>query len=255
MEYNQRYRDSEGPQAIENEAFPEVVPGQTRGRRSSFESPQVAHGQETYHGSKNAHSPYGSAVPMNAEYFTDRIHSAPEYQDYPSKDSNGLEHQSRAQRRVCGMPRKRFIWVAILIVAIIVLAAVLGGVLGSVLGKNDDKSSDITQSQTGNSTTTAAEKKYTALDKTGTALLSPARGSSLYSYYMSSDGLVEAEFTNGLLSNESAIKSTIIATNAKATSPIAAIDITPPGLTFRTVFYLDKNNRVCFVNVTGNENW
>ena len=257
MGHNNHYSDSEGLQAVQNESFPEVVPGQNLARQSTLESPEVVPGSEMYHDNKHAQSAsYGSATPMNEGYFAGH-NTPPQYQDYPGKEVEGL-NQSRAQRRVCGMPRKRFIWVAILIVAIIILAAVLGGVLGSVLGNSDDKSSNSTstQPQTGNSTTSAAEKRYTAVDKTGTALLAPASGSSIYSYYMSSDGLVEAEFTNGLSSNATEIKSTIIATNAKSTSPIAAVEVTPPSATlYRIVYYFDKNNHPTFVNVTGTGNW
>lgn len=159
--------------------------------------------------------------------------------------------QGRAEKKICGLSRKRFIIVAVVLTTI-VLAAVLGGVLGTVLKDGSESQND---NQPSESTNRPSRNEYSPVDETGTALLVPASGTSIFAYYSTSDGLMEIEYKNGISSNES-ITTVVIARNAKPTSPIAAIEVTPPESSLhRTVFYLDDDNLVNFVNTTLDGGW
>jgi len=74
-----------------------------------------------------------------------------------------------------------------------------------------------------------------AMDQTGLALLSPAGGSTLYSYYVDIDGAVlENQWENGLwLTSGHNISNTYLVTSDVATnSPLAAISYTMNSTTF-----------------------
>lgn len=140
------YRDAEGLQAVQQDDFPEVVPGQQLRnpleRQSSLSRPEAYSPPEAQGNEKlNSHTyggPFGAASPGQSDY---QSTGPPQYvQGYPSKQLESLESQEKpTERRICGMRKKVFIWVAFLVAAIVVLAIVLGAVLGTVLTDGNNK--------------------------------------------------------------------------------------------------------------------
>ncbi|PPJ58120.1 hypothetical protein CBER1_11165 [Cercospora berteroae] len=138
---------------------------------------------------------------------------------------------------------------------VLVLAAILGGVLGTLLDDSSDEPNSETTDQPSESTDQYSQEQYLPIDKTGTALLVPVSGASTLAYYCTKEGFMEFEFKTGFSTNDS-VTTVIIATNAKSTSPLAAVEVRPPGSsTYRTVFYLDVDNLLNFVNATLNSSW
>ncbi|KAK3669747.1 hypothetical protein LTR78_010375 [Recurvomyces mirabilis] len=96
------------------------------------------------------------------------------------------------------------------------------------------------------------------MDQTGLALLSPAGGSTLYSYYVDIDGAVlENQWENELwLTSGHNISNTHVVTNDVASnSPLTAISYTMNSTTVRQLFFFDGIGLVTTVNTTSGSNW
>lgn len=137
-------RDAEGLQPVENHDFPEVVPGQdlrpASARRSSLSHPEVyaPETQQLYpfpsqvNKTGFAHGVVGAyRKPLSEDQFMQN--SSPPHYDFPSEKAIEGQQKSK-QRRVCGMRRSIFIWVAAIITTLVILAVVLGAALGATLG-------------------------------------------------------------------------------------------------------------------------
>ncbi|KAF2171139.1 hypothetical protein M409DRAFT_51352 [Zasmidium cellare ATCC 36951] len=264
-------RDAEGLQAVEQNNYPEVVPGQQQlrnplERQSSLSRPEAysppqPQGNEKPNG--YGHDGYGSYTAVSQGHSDHQSLAPPQYgQDYPSKQ---LESQEKpAERRILGMRKKVFIWVAAIVAIIVVLAVVLGAVLGTVL-PDDDKSSNNPQnsgsgSANNSSSSNATNSAFLAKDKTGMAMLSPAGQSSQFAYYVDDSGaIIEVEYPNGNWNqNQDAPPKTtnITSIGSGSDTPIAAIAYTLQGDThYRQIFYFDNNGVVSTANTTGNGNW
>ncbi|KAK1044233.1 hypothetical protein LTR74_018322 [Friedmanniomyces endolithicus] len=96
------------------------------------------------------------------------------------------------------------------------------------------------------------------MDQTGLALLSPAGGSTLYSYYVDIDGAVlENQWENGLwlTSGHNISKTSVVTSDVAHNSPLAAISYTMNSTTFRQLFFFDGNGLVTTVTTTGGSDW
>ncbi|KAK1021209.1 hypothetical protein LTS16_026669, partial [Friedmanniomyces endolithicus] len=162
--------------------------------------------------------------------------------------------QVNKRSRKCGMKRSAFVWLIVAVVVIVMIAAILGGVLGSVLRTNNTQQAPPSNISTSGPTFLQTQ----AMDQTGLALLSPAGGSTLYSYYLDIDGAVlENQWENGLwLTSGHNISNTYVVTSdVAANSPLAAISYTMNSTTFRQLFFFDGNGLVTTVNTSGGSNW
>ncbi|KAK4501794.1 hypothetical protein PRZ48_007603 [Zasmidium cellare] len=262
-------RDAEGLQAVEQNDYPEVVPGQQQlrnplERQSSLSRPEAytpsqPQGNEKQRG--YVQDGYGSYTAVSQGGSDHHSPAPPQYnQDYPTKQLESQEKPAPTERRIFGMRKKVFIWVAAIVAIIVVLAVVLGAVLGTVL-PGDDKSSNSSGSSSANTTTgNATNSAMSAKDKTGMAMLSPAGQSSTFSYYVDSSGaIIEVEYPNGNWNqnqNSPPKTTNITSIGGSSNTPIAAIAYTLQGDThYRQIFYFDNNGVVSTANTTGNGNW
>ncbi|GIZ41153.1 hypothetical protein CKM354_000446800 [Cercospora kikuchii] len=261
MQMDKQNRDMEGLQPVQIESYPEAVDWNHNQRSNSVRAPE----------------PLISELRPNEEKQLAYIESSTlvcsdREAGYPAgalqSDPTPLEfgQHTRPESKLCGLSKRTFV-IAVALLAVIILAAVLGGVLGTVLkGNSQEHDSDNTTqpntnqpaentNQPADNTNEPSQKSHSPVDKTGFALLTPAIGTSTFAYYSTDDGLVEVEYKMGLFANAS-VTPVKITNNAKPTSPLAAVEITPPGLSlYRIVFYLDNDNRLNFVNTTLNSNW
>lgn len=135
-------RDAEGLQAVEQNDYPEVVPGQQQlrnplERQSSLSRPEAYTPQQSQGNDKKNGYVYGGSFAAPSPGLSDyQSPGPPQYHQVPSKEMESQEQP--AERRIMGMRKKVFIWVAAIIAFIVVLAVVLGAVLGTVL-PNDNK--------------------------------------------------------------------------------------------------------------------
>lgn len=136
-------RDAEGLQAVEQNDYPEVVPGQQQlrnplERQSSLSRPEAYTPQQSQGNEKKNGYVYGGSFSAASPGISDYPSPGPPqyHQVHPSKEVES--QQQPAERRILGMRKRVFIWVAAIIAIIVVLAVVLGAVLGTVL-PNDDK--------------------------------------------------------------------------------------------------------------------
>ncbi|CAK1358665.1 unnamed protein product [Cercospora beticola] len=246
MDVNGWDRDMQGLEAVNVESFPQALQPDGNRRGNSVRSPEPLMNGGDHSGEKcQAHDE------SSTRFYRDHEGGYTIVSPHENPSTLPSDQQKRAQKKICGLSRKPFV-IGAVIVSTIILAAVFGGVLGTVLKGSSDSHND---NQPSEGTDQPSRNEYSPVDKTGTALVVPASGTSIFAYYSISNGLVEIEYKNGISSNESII-TVVIARNAKPATPIAAIEVTPPESSLhRTVFYLDDDNLVNFVNTTLDGGW
>lgn len=251
MEVDTRYRDMEGLQAIENESYPEALYSSDQHQRSNSDhSPELLTNNFSHTQQKHSAFVQSSTFPHDGQSTDHAVGTAKNGDSFHL----GSNQQTRARRWTCGLSKGKFT-VTTAMVTVLVLAAVLGGVLGSTLKDSSDEPNSENTNQPSESTDESSQKQHLPVDKTAIALLVPATSASTFAYYSTKEGLVEVEFKTGFSSNDS-VTPVIIATNVKSTSPLAAVEVRPPGSSmYRTVFYLDDDNLLNFVNTTLNSSW
>lgn len=131
-------RDAEGLQAVEQNDYPEVVPGQQQlrnplERQYSLSRPEAYTPQQSQGNEKKNGYVYGGSFPAASPAISDYQSPGPsqDHHEHPSKE---VESQKQpTERRILGMRKKVFILVAAIVALVVVLAVVLGAVLGTVL--------------------------------------------------------------------------------------------------------------------------
>lgn len=129
-------RDAEGLQAVEQNDYPEVVPGQQLqnplGRQSSLSRPEAYTPAQPQGNDKQQTKHYAGSFAPESRGNSDHHSPAPPQYDYSTKGEESQE-KPKEEKRILGMRKKVFIWVVAIVAIIVILAIVLGAVLGTVL--------------------------------------------------------------------------------------------------------------------------